>query len=142
MVPLIQFDCQQRNPLIDVIVQLSRDPGTFLFVGLDQLAPHARHRFLREFAIRHVETRTYVASKGAVGIESWYAYIEHPAIFSIMSPQAIFHYETLPPIEHLGVGIQACLKIFGVHSLCPAVSKLCLKRPPSELQPGLIEISA
>jgi len=33
--PLFQFDGQQSETLIDVVVEFPRNPGTFLFVGLD-----------------------------------------------------------------------------------------------------------
>ena len=51
MVPLIQFDGQQRDPLIDVVVQLSGDPGAFLFVGFNQQSTNVGKSLLRQLAV-------------------------------------------------------------------------------------------
>src|SRR6266576_4934792 len=123
MIPSIQFDGQQRNPLTDVVMQLSRDPRTFLFVGVNQLATHVAQRFLRELAISYVHARAYVAGKRTVRIESRHAYVGHPAIFSIMPPQPILHFETVPALERSRIGIQARTHVIGVHYLSPAVAK-------------------
>jgi hypothetical protein len=52
--PLFQLDGQQRDSLIYVVVELSRDPGALLFVGLNQFTPHASECFLGQLAFSDV----------------------------------------------------------------------------------------
>ena len=142
LVPSIQLDCQQCHPLIDVVVELSRDPGTLLLVGLNQPPPHVGKRFLRKLALGNVCARAYVPGKRVVRVESRYADIRKPAIFSIMSPEPILHLEGLPPIERLSVGLHTPAEVFRVHTFCATVPQLGLKWPTGELQPRLIEVGA
>ena len=44
--PLFQLDGQQCNSLINIVVELPRDPGAFLFMGFNQPAPNVGKSFL------------------------------------------------------------------------------------------------
>jgi len=67
MIPSIQLDGQKRNPLIDVVVQLSRDPRTFLFVVRQSTCDHVAQRFPpRALPISYVHGRAYVAGKRTI----------------------------------------------------------------------------
>src|ERR1700704_1954402 len=133
LAPTFQLNRHQRDALIDIVMQLSGDPGALLLVGLNQPATHAGEALLCQFAIGDVEARADIAGKRAVRVESWHTYIGYPAVVSVVPPEPILHLERLPEIECLGVGIQATAQIFVVDQLCPAITKLCLKGPTSEL---------
>src|SRR6185437_8354881 len=102
-----QLDGQQRDSLIDVVVEFSRDPSTFLFMSFNQPPAYARKSFLGQPAIGDVQARADVASEGTVMVEPWHAQIEDPAKFPVVPPQAILHIERLAAIECACVGIQA-----------------------------------
>jgi hypothetical protein len=46
--------CQKREPLSDVIVKISRNPGPFLFLGLDEPSAHAGKCLFRLLAFGDV----------------------------------------------------------------------------------------
>lgn len=95
LAPSIQFDRQKREALIDVIMKLSADPGTFLFLGFNQPPPNGRKTLFCEFSFGEVYTRADVASEGAIRIESRYAFIKNPTILPIVSPQPILQLKLL-----------------------------------------------
>src|SRR5258705_2834158 len=57
--PLFQLDRQQRDSLIDVVVELSRDPGALLFMGLNQPAADACKSLFCQFTLRDVRHHSY-----------------------------------------------------------------------------------
>src|SRR3954471_3423773 len=81
----IEFNSQQRDPLIDIVVEFPRDARTFLLLRINQPATHAGKSFLRQLAIRNVYARAGVACKRAVIIKSGYASIQHPSIVPIVA---------------------------------------------------------
>jgi hypothetical protein len=48
------LDRQQRDSLIDVVVELSCDPGALLFMGLNQSAAHAAKCFVGQLAFSDI----------------------------------------------------------------------------------------
>src|SRR4029077_18595443 len=57
--PFFQLDRQQRDSLIDVVVELSRDPGTLLCMGLNQPAADACKSLFCQFTLRDVRHHSY-----------------------------------------------------------------------------------
>src|SRR6267378_4583799 len=102
-------------------------------MSLDQPAPNASKSVLGQLSIGDVQARSDVASKTAVCVESRHAGVEHPTVLSVITTDAILHLKRFTLIKGLGVGFQAALQIFIVYSFHPAVSELCVKRPPREL---------
>src|SRR5947209_3367075 len=82
----VGLHAQHRYALIDVIMKLSCDPGTFLFLRVNQFLTHARERLLSTFPIRDVDARTYVAGKMEIRTEAWDSCVEHPSICAIVVP--------------------------------------------------------
>jgi hypothetical protein len=70
------------------------------------------------------------------------ANVENPAILPVVALQPVFHPEFLSSIERCSVSVKACLKIFGVNTLRPAVAQLFLHGAPAEFQPRLVEVCA
>src|SRR5581483_5422706 len=105
-------------------MQFSRDPCTFFFVGLNQYAPYSRQGVLGQLSVDDVQTRSDVASKTAVLIESRHTDVEDPAVLSIITSHAILHRKRLPLIEGRQICFQAAFYIIGVDSFCPAVFQL------------------
>src|SRR5215472_2994068 len=136
----LQIHRQQSDALIDIVVQFSGNPGTFLLVGLNQRANHAGKGLFSLFTLTDVNSRADVARKGSVSVESRHSLIENPAIFCVFSAEPILHPERLPPIERLCIGLKATFQVVSVDSLCPAISQFLVQGPTGELQPSLIEI--
>src|SRR6266705_3514635 len=103
--------------MIDVVMEFSREPGALLFMGFNQSAPHSGKSFLGQLAFRDVQARSYVADKKTVRIQSGHAYIEHPAVFSIVPPQPILDLEGFSEIKCTRVSIQPILQIFRMHPI-------------------------
>src|SRR5215472_1682983 len=142
--PLHRFLNLERDhskPLTNIVVQLPGKPPSLPLLCLDQLPTHLLQRLLGQLLIGDVTRRTDVAAKGTIGVESRYAIIENPAIFSIMSAEAILHLKKLAPIERLLISLQATLEVLSVDPFRPAISKLLVNGASGEHQPGLIEIS-
>src|SRR5215470_8927116 len=99
LIASFQFDGEQRDPLCDVIVEFSRNPGTFFLVSLDQFAAHIGESVLGQLSISNVQTRSDVAGETAIGVESWHTRVEHPTVLSVPTPEPIFHRKRLALIE-------------------------------------------
>src|SRR5262249_53572076 len=56
--------------------------------------------------------------------------------------EPVFHAELLPYIKGTNVSVQAMLEVFGMDTLAPPVTNLVLHRPASEIEPGLIKVTA
>jgi hypothetical protein len=75
-------------------------------------------------------------------IKPWDSVVQNPSIFSVLPSKPILHTEALPSIEGLCIYTQAPLKVIGVDTIRPAVSKLGVKGLASELEPWLVKVSA
>src|SRR5580693_2189441 len=134
-----QIHQNQRDSLSDVVMKLSGDPRSFLFLSLDQFAAHVGERLFRQFVVSDVDTGADVARKGTL-LKLWDSLVKNPAILSIMSPKPILHFESLAPVERVGIGFQTSVQVLGMDTFRPAVSQRRLNGTTRELQPGLIEV--
>src|SRR6516164_5317762 len=137
---LIHLDHQQREPLTQVVVKFSGDPSAFLVLGLNQPSIYAGKRFFGMLAIGHVHARTDVTGKGAIFMESWHSYVEHPSILAVVPSQPAFFPEGLPLVERLAVNLPASLLVLGMNNPGETGPKIRL-RAAGEVQPKLVEIS-
>src|ERR1700688_2927750 len=65
-----------------------------------------------------------------------------PAIFSIRSPEAIFHPERLSGVECRQEDIEASLQIVWIYAFRPSTADFLLHRSASEFKPRFVEIIA
>lgn len=112
---------QRRDSLIDVVMQLSRDPCALFFLCLNQFAPNVRESFLGQLAVRNVHARADVSGKGPVVIESRNTIVEDPTVLSVVPSQPVLHLERLPAVERLHIRSHAGLYFIRVHCFYPAV---------------------
>src|SRR5262245_11621292 len=99
-------------------------------------------RPLRSFGLGDVNGSTDVADKIAIGFKARHPMIQHPTIFTVMSPQAVFHRELSPHVEGISVDLKAAVKILRVNSLRPAIVKLLLQGPAGKVEPTLVKKGA
>src|SRR5215471_2226216 len=99
-------------------------------------------RPLRSFGLGDVSGRANVADEIAIGLKARYPMIQHPTIFTVISPQAVFHCELAPHVEGIDVDLETAVKILRVNSLCPAIAKLLLQGPSGKVEPALVEKGA
>ena len=66
LIPSIQFKSQQREPLINIVVKFSSNPGALLFLGFNQPAPNRRETLLCELPFCDVYAGADIARKGAI----------------------------------------------------------------------------
>src|SRR5215469_4116133 len=121
-------------------MQLPGKATSLPLLRLDQLPTHLLQSLPGQFLVSHVTRRTNVAGKGAICVESRHAIIENPAIFSVMSAEAILHLKRLAPIKRSFISIQATPQVVCVDPFRPAIPKFLVNGAPGESQPGLIEI--
>src|SRR5215510_16124723 len=86
-------------------------------------------RPLRSFGLGDVNDRTDVANEIAIGLKARHPMIQHPTIFPVISPQAVFHRELSPQVEGIRVDLKTAVKILRVNSFCPGIAKLLLQGP-------------
>src|SRR5262245_40489061 len=99
-------------------------------------------RPLRSFGLGDVNGSTDVADKIAIGLKARHPVIQHPTIFTVMSPQAVFYRELSPHAEGIDVDLKTVVKILRMNSLRPAIAKLLLQGPAGKVQPTLVEKGA
>src|SRR5215831_16747009 len=96
-------------------------------------------RPLRLFGVGDVNRNTDVADEIAIGLKARYPMIQQPTIFTVISPQAVFHRELSPQVEGIDVDLETAVKILRVNSLCPAIAELLLQGPAGKVEPTLVE---
>src|SRR5215510_9952752 len=94
-------------------------------------------RPLRLFGLGDVNGNTDVADEIAIGLKARYPMIQQPTIFTVISPQAVFHRELSPQVEGIDVDLETAVQILRVNSLCPTISKV---RPAKSSQPLLKKV--
>src|SRR5215468_5998458 len=99
-------------------------------------------RPLRSFGLGDVNDRTDVADEIAIGLKARHPMIQHPTIFTVISPQAVFHRELSPHGEGIDVDLKTAVKILRVNPLCPAIAKLLLQGPAGKVEPTLVKKGA
>src|SRR5215510_6146516 len=99
-------------------------------------------RPLRLFGLGDVNGNTDVADEIAIGLKARYPMIQQPTIFTVISPQAVFHRELSPQVEGIDVDLETAVKILRVNSLCPAIAELLLQGPAGKVEPTLVEKGA
>src|SRR5215813_12529239 len=99
-------------------------------------------RLFRSFGLGDVDGNTDVADEIAIGLKARHPMIQHPTIFTIISPQAVLHCELSPHGEGIDVDLKTAVKILRVNSLCPAIAKLLLQGPAGKVKPALVEKGA
>src|SRR5499426_4529722 len=83
-------------------------------------------RLFRSFGLGDVDGNTDVADEIAIGLKARHPMIQHPTIFTVISPQAVFHRELSPHVEGIDVDLKTPVKILRVNSLRPAIAELLL----------------
>src|SRR5215475_8812185 len=99
-------------------------------------------RPLRLFGLGDVNGNTDVADEIAIGLKARHPMIQHPTIFTVISPQAVFHRELSPRVEKIDVDIKTAVKILRVNSLRPAIAELLLQGPAGKVKPTLVKKGA
>src|SRR5499433_4506904 len=99
-------------------------------------------RTLCSFGLGDVSGSTDVADKIAIGFKARHPMIQHPTIFTVISPQTVFHRELSPHGEGIDVDLKTAVKILRVNSLCPAIAELLLQGPAGKVEPTLVEKGA
>src|SRR5215813_5268424 len=103
MLQNIQVHSKQCQPLIHVVMELSRNPAALLLVSFDEPAAHGRQRFFCLFAFGDIKARSDITGKGTLRIEARYPEIEDPAVYSIMPAKTILHLERFALIKCLRI---------------------------------------
>src|SRR5262245_10525617 len=99
-------------------------------------------RPLRSFGLGDVNGSTDVTDEIAIGLKARHSMIQHPTIFTVMPPQAVFYRELSPHVEGIDVDLKTVVKILRVNSLCPAIAKLLLQAAAGKVEPTLVEKGA
>src|ERR1700729_4176406 len=80
---------QQRQPLANVVMQISRDPAALLLLRFNQLTADRSERLLGKFLICRINRRTDEPTKRSIPVHSRRRNIEYPAVGSIASAEAV-----------------------------------------------------
>ena len=86
-----------------------------------------------------VHTRSNVTSKNFFGVVTRHAVILEPAIFAIVTSEAVLHNKRRACVEGRGVSLKASLQIIWMHTFGPAISHFLLHRATGKLEPRFVE---
>src|ERR1700735_1769451 len=123
-------------------MQIPRDTRTLGFLPYDQPTTQIVQRFLRRLAVRYVDAGADITHKEAVRLESRHTCVNYPAIFPVITPEPIFHFEVRPCVECPRIDLQTVTQVVWMHARSPAISNFMFHGLTGEIQPGLIEKSA
>src|SRR5579862_3088544 len=102
-----------------------------------QSLPNGGQSDLSQLVISDVNARSDVADECAVEVKSWYAVIEKPAVFSVVSPHPILRLERFAQVERCPGDMQAPFEVLRMHYLPPAFAKLRVCGATTEFEPRL-----
>src|SRR5438093_10432171 len=68
--------------------------------------------------------------------------IQNPAIFTVISSQAILHCKRLARIEGIFVNVEAVREVVRMNAFCPSISKLLLQFSAGKVEPAFVEEGA
>src|SRR5437764_15091508 len=68
--------------------------------------------------------------------------IQNPAIFTVISSQAMLHCKQLARIEGIFVNVEAVREVIRMNAFCPAISKLLLQFSAGKVEPAFSEEGA
>src|SRR5277367_507122 len=80
---------EQRQPLANVVMQLSRDPDALLLLRFNELTADPFERLLGKLLICRINRRTDEPSKGSIPVHSRRRNIEYPAVGSVAAAEAV-----------------------------------------------------
>src|SRR6478609_10375183 len=97
---------------------------------------------LRLLSIRDVNARADITQKRAIIGESWRSTIQNPAIFTVISSQAILHCKRLSRIEGILVSVEAVREVVRMNPLCPAIAQFLFHCASGKIEPAFVEKGA
>src|SRR5580704_183289 len=124
--------CQQRQPLVDVVVQLARNTHTLLLSRLDEPATEFDESSLRVLLIADVHAAAHVSREGTAVQETRRSLIEHPAIRAVGPPHAVLADEFLFLPKSMSVSLQVSMQVIRMYVLGPPFSQLLLHNATRE----------
>ena len=86
----------------------------------------ARQRVFRALALVDVDADAGVAEEQSAGGVARRAAVEHPAVFAVAPPQAVFDLEGLARVEGAHAGVEPAREVFGMQRARPAVAERLL----------------
>src|SRR5258705_115274 len=98
------------------------------------------HRFqFPPLALGNVNCATDEPEKLAVGFRARHSMIQDPTIFTVESPQAVFHCKLLPRVKSVSVDFKTAIEIFAVHALRPPITQALFQRTAGKVEPAFVE---
>src|SRR5215203_1894829 len=94
---------------------------------------------LQLVVLREVNARADVTEKRAIRRKARYPAVEDPAIFSVVSLQAILEVEWLPRVEETAVGVRAASGVLRMHAFGPPDARFLLESPAGESEPAFVD---
>ena len=117
------LDTQQGQTLIDVVMQISRDPPALLLLGFDQATAQIVKHLFGQLVVGHIHARAQISRKGIIRVEPGHAHVNDPAIFSIMAAQAELYAEVFPQSNGVRVDLVTPRHILGMNGSHPPGSQ-------------------
>src|SRR5580704_15085935 len=100
---------QQRQPLVDVVMQLARNALSLRLLGMDEPAAEFESGSSCFLLVADVKAIAHVSGKRPVLQESGYTLIEHPAVLAIVPPQTVLAGEFLLLVKGIGVSLKVSM---------------------------------
>ena len=80
---LLELYREKRQALIDVVMELSREPASLLFLRLDKASADGRHRLLGDLPLGDVDAGSDIAGKRSRFVVHRAADIEQPSVSAV-----------------------------------------------------------
>ena len=68
---LLNLNRQERQPLADVVMEISRDPAALLLLRFNQLATDPLKRLLGKLLVGGIDCRSDIAGKRSITVHPW-----------------------------------------------------------------------
>jgi len=100
---LLELDGQQRQTLVDIVMELSRQAASLLFLRFDQAAADRREGMVRNLGGCDIDTGAHEAGKGPVVVVSRDTHVQQRPVFPVRPPQPEFRSKWLSLHERIVV---------------------------------------
>src|SRR5208283_4758354 len=117
---------QEGQSLVDIVVQIARDPAPLLLLRIDQPAAQIAEHLFGEPVLGDIDTRADIACEGTVRIKSGDTDIDDPTINTILPPEPVLHFKAFAPVKRVCVDLVARSHVLGMDGLNPSSSQLRL----------------
>src|SRR5207249_3132529 len=98
--------------------------------------------FFCELPLGDANAGADVTEERTIGGKAWYSIIKNPAIFTVISSQAILHRERLPNVKGVSVDFETVVQVVRMNTFSPTFAQFLLHCSSGKIEPAFVEEGA